>query len=84
MIIKIYNKNSLFESHGKISKVLSPLPVDIVLETLMERNIEGYENNSNLRIFLSQPVGWFGRAYRMIRIQLRAIHQDTVSTLVQV
>lgn len=57
--IKIYNKSSLLVGHGKISKVLSPLPVDIVLETLMEKNIEGYENNSNLMgmRFLRQSIG---------------------------
>lgn len=35
-------KNSLFVGHGQISKVLSPLSVDVVLETLVD-GVETYE-----------------------------------------
>lgn len=40
-------KNALFVGHGKICKVLSSLPVDIVFETLMERSIQSYESASD-------------------------------------
>ena len=52
--IKISNKSSLFVGHSEISKVLSPFPVNIVLETLMKSNIEGCENASNLKFVFFQ------------------------------
>lgn len=77
--VKYSEENSLFVGHGQISKVLSPLSVDVVLEPLVDE-VETCETGSF----------WMGLCclrsctYWVIRIQLGAIHQHTVSAVVQV
>lgn len=44
-------RDSLFIGHGKISEVLPPFPIDVVLESLMKRSIEGVRLLSLCRTF---------------------------------
>lgn len=77
--MQTHNESSLSVRHGEVSKVLSSFAVDVVLETLwwMEKDL----CQLSFSCALSQRVP---PPYRMISVQLGAVHQDTVGAFVQV
>lgn len=65
--------------HCEVSKVLSPFAVDVVLETLQWWR-KTYVNFHWVLVI----SGTVAPTYRMISVQLKAVHQDAVGAFVQV